>query len=134
MKRVRMSVVFLVLAVLALLASVTIESAVTQRASQAKGEEGPRRMGGYEVVENWPKPLPDTDLSHNGWTWGSGCGAWAEDRDKAWIRRAWRDRASAVPSCYFRRLARRRHGQHWPVADQVGIVLNSLVASCCFCS
>ncbi len=20
-------------------------------------------MGGYEVVENWPRPLPDTDLS-----------------------------------------------------------------------
>ena len=42
-------------------------------------------MGGYEVVENWPKPLPDTDLSHDGWTWGSGCGAWAESPDKVWI-------------------------------------------------
>ena len=42
-------------------------------------------MGGYEVVENWPKPLPDTDLSHDRWTWGSGCGAWAESPDKVWI-------------------------------------------------
>ena len=42
-------------------------------------------MGDYEVVENWPKPLPNNDLSHDGWTWGSGCGAWAERPDKVWI-------------------------------------------------
>src|SRR5262245_24942621 len=29
-------------------------------------------MGDYEPVVPWPKPLPDTDLSHDGWTWGSG--------------------------------------------------------------
>ena len=26
-------------------------------------------MGDYEVVLNWPKPLPDDDLLHDGWTW-----------------------------------------------------------------
>lgn len=42
-------------------------------------------MGDYEVVDNWPKPLPDTDLSHDGWTWGSGSGVWAESPDKVWV-------------------------------------------------
>ncbi|MBI4478274.1 MAG: hypothetical protein HY654_13955, partial [Acidobacteria bacterium] len=42
-------------------------------------------MGDYEVVENWPKPLPDIDLSHAGWTWGSGAGVWAESPDKVWV-------------------------------------------------
>ena len=34
-------------------------------------------MGDYEPVVPWPRALPDTDLSHNGWTWGSGAGVWA---------------------------------------------------------
>src|SRR5918999_371816 len=42
-------------------------------------------MGDYEVVENWPRPLPDTDLPHKGWTWGSGSGVWAESPDKVWV-------------------------------------------------
>ncbi len=42
-------------------------------------------MGDYEVVENWPKPLPDTDLPHAGWTWGSGAGVFAESPDKVWV-------------------------------------------------
>ena len=42
-------------------------------------------MGDYEVVEDWPKPLPDDDLSHDGWTWGSGAGVWAETPDKVWV-------------------------------------------------
>jgi hypothetical protein len=42
-------------------------------------------MGDYEVVENWPAPLPDTDLPHAGWTWGSGSGVWAESPDKVWV-------------------------------------------------
>jgi hypothetical protein len=45
----------------------------------------PMPMGDYEVVPNWPKPLPDTDLSHDGWTWGSGSGVWAESPDKVWV-------------------------------------------------
>ena len=54
-----------------------------QRRRLVTGEQA-GRMGGYEVVQNWPQPLPDTDASHNGWTWGSGCGAWAETPDKVW--------------------------------------------------
>jgi hypothetical protein len=29
--------------------------------------------------------LPDDDLSHDGWTWGSGSGVWAESVDKVGI-------------------------------------------------
>ena len=37
--------------------------------------------GPYRVVENWPKPLPDTRHSHAGWTWGSFGGVYAESPD-----------------------------------------------------
>ena len=42
-------------------------------------------LGDYEVVVPWPKPLPDDDLSHDGWTWGSASGVWAESVDKVWV-------------------------------------------------
>src|SRR5690606_38976340 len=42
----------------------------------------PVAMGDYEPVLDWPKPLPDGDLPHDGWTWGSGAGVWAERPDK----------------------------------------------------
>jgi DNA-binding beta-propeller fold protein YncE len=41
--------------------------------------------GHYKVVEGWPKPLPDTDHSHDGWTWGSFGGVYAENPDRIWI-------------------------------------------------
>jgi sugar lactone lactonase YvrE len=41
--------------------------------------------GPYRVVENWPKPLPDTRHSHAGWTWGSFGGVYAESPDRVWI-------------------------------------------------
>ena len=41
--------------------------------------------GHYQVVENWPKPLPDTRHSHDGWTWGSFGGVYAESPDRIWI-------------------------------------------------
>ncbi len=49
--------------------------------------ERPRKVdpGDYEVVEKWPGPLPDDDLSHAGWTWGSGAGVYAESPDKVWV-------------------------------------------------
>ena len=72
------------LALAGLLLSIDTETLDAQRRRLATGERS-GRIGGYEVVPNWPKPLPDTDLSHNGWTWGSGCGAWAESPDKVWI-------------------------------------------------
>src|SRR6187401_1188865 len=51
------------------------------------GAQQPKKvdMGDYEPVVPWPKPLPDTDLSHDGWTWGSGAGVWAESPDKVWV-------------------------------------------------
>jgi hypothetical protein len=42
-------------------------------------------MGDYEPVVPWPLPLPDTHHSHEGWTWGSGAGVWAESPDKVWV-------------------------------------------------
>ena len=41
--------------------------------------------GPYRVVEGWPKPLPDTRHSHDGWTWGSFGGVYAESPDRIWI-------------------------------------------------
>jgi hypothetical protein len=45
----------------------------------------PVQMGDYDPVVPWPKPLPDTDLSHDGWTWGSGSGVWAESPNRVWV-------------------------------------------------
>src|SRR4051794_38568498 len=55
--------------------------------SQVRGQEPVRKVdvGDYEPVVPWPKPLPDTDLPHAGWTWGSGAGVWAESPDKVWV-------------------------------------------------
>src|ERR671918_29749 len=97
MKYARNPLAFSILAVLVLLAPIALtgnanavveeqsgEGSRRQReanaAAQEQAGEGPRRMGGYEVVENWPKPLPDgpDGVKHDGWTWGSGCGVWAE--------------------------------------------------------
>ncbi len=50
------------------------------RTAGAAGADGRLRGG-----RNWPKPLPDTDLPHAGWTWGSGAGVWAESPDKVWV-------------------------------------------------
>ena len=41
--------------------------------------------GHYQVVEDWPKPLPDDRHSHDGWTWGSMGGVYAETPDRIWV-------------------------------------------------
>ena len=41
--------------------------------------------GPYQVVANWPKPLPDTSHSHDGWTWGSFGSVYAETPDRIWV-------------------------------------------------
>ena len=42
--------------------------------------------GDYEAVADWPKPLPDrTPGEHDGWTWGSGGGVYAEHPDRVWV-------------------------------------------------
>jgi sugar lactone lactonase YvrE len=56
------------------------QSAQPQRSSHQDWPTGP-----YRVVENWPKPLPDTRHPHKGWTWGSFGGVYAESPDRIWI-------------------------------------------------
>ena len=41
--------------------------------------------GPYQVVDNWPKPLPDTKHSHDGWTWGSFGSVYAETPNRIWV-------------------------------------------------
>ena len=41
--------------------------------------------GPYQVVDNWPKPLPDMRHSHDGWTWGSMGSVYAETPDRIWV-------------------------------------------------
>jgi len=55
--------------------------------TKAQAQQSVRKvdMGDYEPVVPWPQPLPDTDISHAGWTWGSGAGVWAETPDKVWV-------------------------------------------------
>src|SRR5262245_50775594 len=54
-----------------------------QNATRQSFQDWP--TGPYRVVENWPKPLPDTRHSHAGWTWGSFGGVYAENPDRIWI-------------------------------------------------
>jgi len=52
---------------------------------QDKG--GQEEFGHYEVVPNWPQPLPDgpDGVKHDGWTWGSVGAVYAETPDRIWI-------------------------------------------------
>ena len=61
----------------------------TTTATAAPPQElgGQETFGPYEVVENWPKPLPDGDdgVTHAGWTWGSVGSVFAESPDRIWV-------------------------------------------------
>ena len=57
--------------------------AQAQPASRWSHQDWP--TGHYKVVEGWPKPLPDTRHSHDGWTWGSFGGVYAENPDRIWV-------------------------------------------------
>ena len=48
---------------------------------------GQDEFGPYEVVANWPQPLPDgpDGITHDGWTWGSTGAVYAETPDRIWI-------------------------------------------------
>jgi hypothetical protein len=48
---------------------------------------GQEEFGPYDVVPNWPQPLPDgpDGVKHEGWTWGSTGAVYAESPDKIWI-------------------------------------------------
>ena len=60
-------------------------AAAAPAASQEKG--GQEETGPYEVVANWPQPLPDgpDGVKHDGWTWGSVGAVFAETPDRIWI-------------------------------------------------
>ncbi len=60
-------------------------AAAPAAAPQEKG--GQEEFGPYELVENWPQPLPDgpDGLTHAGWTWGSVGAIYAETPDRIWI-------------------------------------------------
>lgn len=57
----------------------------TFAATQERG--GQEEFGPYELVENWPQPLPDgpDGVTHDGWTWGSMGAVYAESPDRIWI-------------------------------------------------
>ena len=68
------------------------ESALAGGADAAMADESQARWsyhnwptGPYQVVEDWPRPLPDDRHSHDGWTWGSFGGVYAESPDRIWI-------------------------------------------------
>jgi hypothetical protein len=58
------------------------ESSSSSETAAPAASAGPYEVGAYEVVDNWPQPLPG---DHNGWTWGSGAGAHAETANKIWV-------------------------------------------------
>src|SRR5438094_10578966 len=41
--------------------------------------------GHDKVVEGWPKPLPDTRHSHDGWTWGALGRVYADSPDETCV-------------------------------------------------
>jgi DNA-binding beta-propeller fold protein YncE len=62
-------------------------SATTQPAAASLEKGGQEEFGPYELVENWPQPLPDESdgVKHGGWTWGSVGAVFAETPDRIWI-------------------------------------------------
>jgi len=70
-------------------ASSTDPSATAPAAAPAASADrgGQEEFGPYELVENWPQPLPDgpDGVKHDGWTWGSVGAVYAETPDRIWI-------------------------------------------------
>ncbi|MEO8069896.1 MAG: hypothetical protein ABI652_00720 [Acidobacteriota bacterium] len=76
------------LVVVAVLAPTATPAAQLARLAQGKGQlEWKVDTGDYDVVPNWPQPLPDgpDGVKHAGFTWGSGGGVFAESPDLIWI-------------------------------------------------
>jgi sugar lactone lactonase YvrE len=57
------------------------EDRLSANATPPQEKGGEEEFGPYEPVENWPQPLVD----HEGWTWGSTAGVYAETPDRIWI-------------------------------------------------
>jgi sugar lactone lactonase YvrE len=62
-------------------------SAPAAPAAPSAERGGQEEFGPYEVVANWPQPLPDgpDGVKHEGWTWGSSGAVYAESPDRVWI-------------------------------------------------
>ena len=62
-------------------------SAVPAPAGVSGEKGGQEEYGPYELVANWPQPLPDgpDGVKHEGWTWGSVGAVYAETPDRIWI-------------------------------------------------
>jgi sugar lactone lactonase YvrE len=68
--------------------SATAAQAPAAAPAAAQGERGGQEeFGPYELVANWPQPLPDgaDGVKHDGWTWGSNGAVYAETPDRIWI-------------------------------------------------
>src|SRR3990172_11130472 len=65
--------------------------APAEEAPQSGGASSARQSyqdwptGPYQVAADWPKPLPDTRHSHEGWTWGAFGSVYAETPDRIWV-------------------------------------------------
>jgi len=71
-----------------LLSIVLLAALAAAGSSQVVQERGGQEeFGPYELVENWPQPLPDGSdgVKHEGWTWGSVGAVYAETPDRIWI-------------------------------------------------
>ena len=80
LKRVLVALVLLIPSILLSLAPPLPQQATANRQSAQDWPFGP-----YQVVVGWPKPLPDTRHSHDGWTWGSMGSVYAETPDRIWV-------------------------------------------------
>jgi DNA-binding beta-propeller fold protein YncE len=83
MRRTGPTLVFALLSIAAV--AYTTSQAQTQSGSKPRWSYQDWPTGHYKVVDNWPKPLPDTRHSHDGWTWGSFGGVYAENPDRIWV-------------------------------------------------
>jgi len=83
------AVVALALAALAGCSAPANSPATSTPAATAPAQEigGQDEFGPYEVVKDWPQPLPDgpDGVPHDGWTWGSTGAVYAETPDRIWI-------------------------------------------------
>jgi hypothetical protein len=70
----------LLMVLLGLVLPVAVATSMQERGGQEE-------FGPYELVENWPQPLPDEadGVKHEGWTWGSVGAVYAETPDRIWI-------------------------------------------------
>ena len=64
---------------------VALSSLAPAATEQDRG--GQEEFGHYDIVPNWPQPLPDgpDGVKHDGWTWGSVGAVYAETPDRIWI-------------------------------------------------